>query len=113
MTATETRMRYRKYGKKWRERHPRANMRGVLKCRYGITLEAFDAQVAQQNGHCAICGIIPDRVRLSVDHDHETGMIRGLLCRRCNMALWFVEQTGWVDRALAYLASPPFQEAKN
>jgi hypothetical protein len=64
--------------------------------KYGLSLDDYDAMVTQQQGVCAACGqpetasnqfgVIP----LSIDHDHETGKIRGLLCMRCNWALGFL-----------------------
>ncbi len=64
--------------------------------------------VAERGGQCDICGRIPlpfkdGRGGLDVDHDHETDRIRGLLCRKCNLALAFVEAVEFVTRARAYL----------
>lgn len=59
-----------------------------LKRRYGIGVEEYNALLAHQHGGCAICGKRPTkRTRLAVDHDHESGRIRGLLCKRCNYYL--------------------------
>ena len=54
-----------------------------LRLLYGLTPEDFEAMVATQGGRCAICGRISD-ARLHIDHDHETGAVRGLLCADCN-----------------------------
>lgn len=56
--------------------------------RYGITEEQYQQLLAKQDGVCAICER-PDRTydHLSVDHDHETGAVRGLLCGHCNHAI--------------------------
>jgi hypothetical protein len=54
--------------------------------KYGITIAEYDEMFASQGGCCAICGG-STRERLHVDHDHETGQVRMLLCRRCNMML--------------------------
>ena len=65
---------------------------------YGLSPDAYERLVA--NG-CAICG---STERLRVDHDHNTGRIRGCLCHFCNIGLGFVERPNqWLDRALAYL----------
>lgn len=83
-----------------------------LKAVYGITAEQYWAIYEYQGGKCYICeratGV---RKKLSVDHCHETGFIRGLLCGPCNRdvlghlrdsvkALW---------RAITYLIFPPAQ----
>lgn len=52
-------------------------------------------------GACWICGRVTDV--LAVDHDHETGRTRGLLCVPCNVALGKFEQTEWREAALHYL----------
>lgn len=80
-----------------------ANARAVrLKMRYGITVEEYDRRMAEQGGVCGICGQ-PERLRqnLAVDHDHDTGAIRGLLCFDCNVGLGKLER--YIDRASAYL----------
>jgi hypothetical protein len=55
-----------------------------LKRRYGITPEQYQKMLDRQGGICAICGRPPKTLRLSVDHDHRTGRVRGLLCYQCN-----------------------------
>jgi hypothetical protein len=55
-----------------------------LKRRYGITAQDADALLAQQGGLCAICRAAP---AAHVDHDHETGAVRALLCFNCNGGL--------------------------
>jgi hypothetical protein len=44
----------------------------------------YEAQLARQGGHCAICPNTPKSRRLHIDHDHKTKVIRGLLCFPCN-----------------------------
>lgn len=49
--------------------------------------EKYAAMLQAQGGGCAICSSRPDHKRLSIDHDHASGAIRGLLCTACNWAL--------------------------
>lgn len=71
--------------------------------RYGITLVEYDVMLAGQDGNCALCGEPPKKIRLSVDHDHDTGAIRQLLCTRCNVALAHLENPVWFANATDYL----------
>ena len=87
-----------------------------LKMEYGITVDDYEKLLETQNGVCAICQQPPNnnpkrrqpRVRpqrlLVVDHCHETGKVRGLLCNRCNTGLWGLEAAEWRKKAEAYLA---------
>lgn len=58
-----------------------------LKQRYGITNSQYLKMLNEQGGVCKICGGESMRIRLCVDHCHETGTVRGLLCERCNSIL--------------------------
>lgn len=62
-----------------------------LKCRYGITLDDYDRMLQEQDGKCALCpateGNVGKGTALHVDHNHETGEVRGLLCSPCNRAI--------------------------
>ena len=61
--------------------------------KYGISIEEYDEMLTRQNFVCKICSRPENKMlngkvrRLSVDHDHETGKIRGLLCMDCNTTL--------------------------
>jgi hypothetical protein len=74
--------------------------------RYGISLAEYDALLARQGGVCAICRRRQSpRAKLCVDHCHLTGRMRGLLCRRCNLALGHLgDDQRTLIAALAYLA---------
>jgi hypothetical protein len=69
--------------------------RDHLKSTYGITIEQYNELLTKQNGVCAICEQPETKTnhktgqvyRLSVDHDHKTDRIRGLLCCNCNAGL--------------------------
>jgi predicted nucleic acid-binding Zn ribbon protein len=88
---------------RWRVKSP-GYMRQYL---YGITAEEYDALLAAQEGRCAICGS-PDWPgkgnRPHIDHDHETGRIRGLLCNNCNTGLGqFKDDPQRLRAAIRYL----------
>ena len=79
---------------------------------HGVTEEWYTEQFTKQNGLCAICfqsevAKDPKRGkvrRLSVDHNHTTEKVRGLLCSACNLALGIVEtRPEWISRTIAYL----------
>ena len=86
-----------------------ADRRSHLKRKHGITLQDYERMLADQTGTCAICGRAPrSDISLHVDHDHETGRIRGLLCFKCNNALGdFEDHPEWLDRAASYLSRDP------
>jgi DNA-directed RNA polymerase subunit RPC12/RpoP len=60
-----------------------------LKYRFGISLKEYNEMFQLQNGRCAICGKHQSELSksLSVDHNHDTKEIRGLLCQNCNSVL--------------------------
>ena len=71
--------------------------------KYGITREQYNALADSQHGCCAVCLERPAG-RLRVDHCHDTGVIRGLLCHKCNSAIGLLGDTAArLERALAYL----------
>jgi len=75
----------------YRRLHPEVVRAQYFKHKYGITAEQKQAMFDGQRGLCASCGdpLIPGQ-QTHVDHDHATGQIRGLLCRRCNAAEGFL-----------------------
>lgn len=93
------RARYKSQAKAWRLRL------------YGLTPAKFDALLESQGGVCAICGLPGQNWaerNLSVDHDHATGAVRGLLCGRCNTGLgFFGDNPEALAKALDYLNNPP------
>ena len=61
---------------------------------YGITREEHTLKLIDQGGTCAVCSGLPiDRGILVVDHNHDTGQIRDLLCRSCNIAFGQLEES--------------------
>jgi hypothetical protein len=79
-----------------------------LKKSYGITIDDYDRMFEQQQGKCAICGSTESRTRRSkhfyVDHCHETGQVRGLLCGPCNTGIGNLgDDLGRLEQAVLYL----------
>jgi hypothetical protein len=78
-----------------------------LRTKYGVDDAWFDAKLKKQGGTCALCGKAEPTKRnqkLCVDHNHENGRVRGLLCCKCNSALERLESIpDWPERARAYL----------
>ncbi len=75
---------------------------------YGITGEEYHSLFKAQDGRCAICGIHQDdlRKKLSVDHNHTTGKVRGLLCDKCNQGLgYFNDSPERLKTAIEYVKS--------
>lgn len=69
---------------------------------YLLTKEQRAALEEQQGGRCAICG--RQARKLVVDHDHETGVVRGLLCHGCNTSMGVLgDSVEGLERAIAYL----------
>jgi hypothetical protein len=64
----------------------------TLKRRYGLTISEYNAKFEAQGGVCSICHGDNGEKRLCVDHNHETGAVRGLLCHRCNLMLGYSEE---------------------
>ena len=74
--------------------------------RYGITREDYNEWFHSQNGSCAICNVHQNEFgySLAVDHDHETGKVRGLLCMGCNTGLGkFGDCIEGLEAAIEYL----------
>lgn len=77
--------------------------------KYGITIKEYNTMLKNQNGCCQICGSsTPCKSRkdenLYVDHCHETGKVRGLLCNSCNRGLgYFKDNSNLLEKAKEYL----------
>jgi len=78
-----------------------------LKKNTGATVEQYNQMFTNQNGNCAICNRNQSEfpIRLAVDHCHNTGKIRGLLCMLCNTALGrFNDDAEMILKAYKYLS---------
>lgn len=90
------------------ERARATSRRRLLREKYGLNTEQYDALLEAQGGCCACCGSTEPRGKgeqtFAVDHDHETGQLRGILCHPCNRAIGLLGDTAeGVRKALLYL----------
>jgi hypothetical protein len=80
-----------------------------LKVKYGITDKKYKTLLKKQKGGCGVCGIKNNifrgkKVHWCVDHDHNTGAVRGLLCGACNRGIGLLgDSTVVIQKALDYL----------
>ena len=82
------------YEQAWRKRFPDALRKAQLRRDFGLSLPDYKALLVAQDNMCAICGA--EMTKPHVDHDHTTGVVRGLLCVRCNFMLGYARD----DRAI-------------
>jgi hypothetical protein len=75
----------------------------------GLTEEQYSRVLAAQGGRCAICRVKAGRKLFHADHDHKTGVFRGLLCSWCNHRLLggARDSIDLLRQALGYMESPP------
>ena len=105
-TQERDKKQWAKYVKGWRgkqgqdffEKEKIVNRNNKIRRKYNITQDQYEAMSAEQDNVCLICGRTEwgtckgTIVRLAIDHDHNTGTVRGLLCRRCNTAIGLMEE---------------------
>lgn len=100
--------------KTWRSEHRKKNPEQAkrrdfisdLSKHYGMSIDEYIKLHEAQNGLCACCGIHESAFKrgLHVDHDHETGEIRGLLCTKCNPGIgYFGDSIKRLEMAISYL----------
>ena len=70
----------------------------IIKRKYGVTPEWYEATLENQGGKCAICGVTDngktkynENLPFCIDHNHETGEVRGLICTSCNQFVGLLE----------------------
>lgn len=59
-----------------------------------MSREDYENLLQKQNNVCALCKGTNGKNKLHIDHDHETGAVRGLLCAKCNSLLGLVDAVG-------------------
>lgn len=100
-SSPEYQKRMQTYNREQRPRDREQRRNHWVKSAYGITVQQENEMWAAQGGRCAICG---RRRKLVVDHCHDSGVVRGLLCRECNTGLGHLGDTpAGLRRALRYL----------
>lgn len=83
--ANPERVRYLR--NRWNRANPEKVYATQIKIKYGLSYEEYKRMLEQQKGRCLICNKTPGRRRLAIDHDHDTGQVRSLLCGTCNLIL--------------------------
>ena len=75
--------------------------------KYDLTLEQYHALLERAQGACEMCSTPfpqdPVSFEVRIDHDHNTGKVRGLLCHKCNVGLHYIEDEQFVRNAARYL----------
>lgn len=104
---------YREKARKWRQNNPRKRAkirRKATLAQYDLTPEDFQTMLESQGGACALCGSDDPQHwsgRFQVDHDHDTGTVRGLLCAPCNGGLGLLnDDPALLRKAIDYLTKP-------
>lgn len=96
----------------YRNARPGYHRHQNLKQRYGLTPEEYESILFAQNFACAICEVEishaleykTDR-SVAVDHNHDTGEVRGILCSKCNLVLGHArENTEILYKSIVYLS---------
>lgn len=82
----------RAFCRRWGAKNKEKIRNYQLKFRYGISRQQYDVLFDRQNGKCALCLTAQERP-LFVDHHHTTGVVRGLLCIKCNTLIGYYERS--------------------
>lgn len=94
------------YMKEWHKANKDKVKDYYYKKLYGISISDFDSIYEKQNGGCAICREKKNKKDLCVDHNHESGEVRGLLCGKCNFGLGqFQDNISILKKAILYLTN--------
>lgn len=102
----DNRERHNELCRNWHRADPIRSRTHELKKKFGITHDDYLKMLKDQGGKCLICGneSAGDRAHFSVDHNHNTGKIRGLLCTKCNRGLGcFNDSLVLMRKAVRYL----------
>lgn len=98
----------RGYVRAYKQRHPdrvkNSDRNRMYRKKYGMTVAQYEQMVESQGGVCAVCQKPETRRALAVDHNHETGATRSLLCSNCNTAIGLLQDSAELaDSVASYL----------
>ena len=100
----------RAYHKRYREEHKSEIRNKYYKRVFGITEDEFRAMVKRQKNSCAVCKEpidMEDKYSFNIDHCHDTGKVRGILCSKCNRGIGFFNNSEQrLLSAARYLLNP-------
>lgn len=89
--------------REYRAKYPHIELKARLK-KFNLSVNKYYTLIKQQNNRCSLCGNLPKKRALAVDHCHNTGIIRGLLCVSCNTSLGQLGDTvESLQRVIKYL----------
>ena len=89
---------------KWRVNNQEKVVDSRIKNIYGVSLDHIENLYDAQCGKCALCGEPVSRDKIQIDHCHKTRVVRGLLCRKCNIGLgMFNEDSSLIEKAVSYI----------
>lgn len=101
---------------KYRPGHLRRKREAAYRRTYGVTLRDYEELLKKQDGRCAICGTDKPGKRFkhfAIDHCHQTGEVRGLLCNCCNAALgYFGDDLNVLLKAVRYMQTSMARESE-
>ena len=86
-----------------KQRHSAKNFKNSILKKYNLTVEEYNRRLTVQKNQCAICMVqFNQSCKPCVDHCHRTNKVRGLLCRKCNLSLSYIEFK-FIEKAKEYL----------
>lgn len=97
------------YWRSWSRETDVGRMRARLRAKFGMSIEQFYERLKAQGGKCALCDVEvgwkeSGKKKAYVDHCHETGRVRGILCPKCNTGIGLLRDCPkMLEKAIRYL----------
>lgn len=100
----------KEYYRNTKEKHQARNFKNTILTKYNLSVDEYNRMLIVQNNKCAICSkeFVLDGSKSNlnklpcIDHCHQTNKVRGLLCRKCNISLYYIESLLF-EKAKEYL----------